>query len=290
MAIAADAVKRAGVRLPGDVVLAFVVGHLEHGLGCRALGATEPADFAVVGEPTDLELEVGHYGWVNIDLTVTGRLAHTTRPDKGVSAIEKMAKVVLALQRMRFRSARLAPEARRFFPGPVCYQNVGLIRGGIAPNRIAPLCTATMDVRYVPGKRPAEVLAEIRVQVRRLRAADPKLRAEAVISPGYPLASYMLPPASPLVELMQDVATAATGRRRRVLVLTGTTDAGMLYEEAGIPSMICGPALWPYGYDDESLPLDDILAAARIYALAILRVAGAPREEFRRFAGRRAAP
>ncbi|MBI3457867.1 MAG: M20/M25/M40 family metallo-hydrolase [Candidatus Rokubacteria bacterium] len=282
MAIAADAVQRAGIPLKGDVVLAFVVGHLEHGLGCHALEATETADFAVVGEPTDLELEVGHRGWVNIDLTVRGKLAHTTRPERGVSAIEKMAKVVLALQRKRFRPARLSPEARRLFPGPVCYQNVGLIRGGIAPNRIAPECTATMDVRYVPGKVAADVLTEVRGELRRLHAADPRLRAEAAISPGYPLEAYLLPPASPLVGLMHEVAAAASGRRRRVVALAGTTDAGMLYQEAGIPSVICGPALWPYEYSDESLPLDDILTAARLYALTILRVTGTPRDAFRR--------
>jgi acetylornithine deacetylase len=100
-------------------------------LGCRYL---------INGEPTDSKLGTAHRGVLRVKVTATGRAAHTSRPEMGESAIDKLIDALVDL-----RSRPLPEDA---ILGRTHY-TVGLISGGIAPNVVPPHAEAEIMFRTV---------------------------------------------------------------------------------------------------------------------------------------------
>src|SRR5918994_6214650 len=97
MLATADAARR-GLR--GDVTLTAVADEEFASIGTEAVAASLHADAAIVTEPTDLQLAVAHRGFVHLEVEVTGRAAHGSRPDLGIDAIAKMGRVLVGIEEL----------------------------------------------------------------------------------------------------------------------------------------------------------------------------------------------
>lgn len=101
---AVEAVRAAGVRLRGDVVVASVQGEEDGGLGTFALLQRGwRADACVIAEPTDLDVIAANSGALTFRLRVRGHATHAARRTEGVSAIERFWPVWQALQELEQR-------------------------------------------------------------------------------------------------------------------------------------------------------------------------------------------
>ena len=107
MLAAADAKRR---RLRGDVIVTAVADEEFASIGTEAVASTIAADAAIVTEPTDLRVAVAHRGFVHLEVEVTGRAAHGSRPDVGIDAIAKMGRVLVGIEELD-RSLRAQPGA-----------------------------------------------------------------------------------------------------------------------------------------------------------------------------------
>jgi len=110
------------------------------------------ADHAIVGEPTSLRVAVAHKGACFIRITLTGRGAHGSCPEKGVNAVSYGARIVTALE------DELRPRlAKRTYPLlGASTVSVGRICGGTEPNIVAERCEIDVDRRTLPGDSVAE--------------------------------------------------------------------------------------------------------------------------------------
>ena len=161
---AAEAVRRSGVRLRGDLMLACVVGELQGGVGTSYLCRNGPlTDMAVVPEPfgADNILTV-HAGVVEMAIHTIGRARHISRMEEGMDAIEKMCKAVPVIKEVQFRHT-----PRPDLPG-LPRINVGTITGGLGreydqrgPNFVPDFCTVLVDARFLPGMTTASVKEDI---------------------------------------------------------------------------------------------------------------------------------
>lgn len=124
-----------------DVGLLFVAGEERGSDGAKAAN-TWPAvsRFLINGEPTDNRLGAATKGVYRAKLIATGRAAHSSLPELGESAIEKMVDAVVTLRSVKWPVDELL--------GPTTC-SVGLIAGGVAPNVIAPHATAELMFRTV---------------------------------------------------------------------------------------------------------------------------------------------
>ncbi len=115
--------------------------------GTRSIVPRKP-DYAVVAEPTDLDIVVAHKGMVRWKCITRGRAAHSSRPQLGENAIYYMAGVVSALE--RYQHDVLAKSAEH----PLCGRatlSVGTIHGGISVNTVPDSCTIEIDRRLLPA-------------------------------------------------------------------------------------------------------------------------------------------
>ncbi len=147
--VAAEALRRRGERRVG---MLFVAGEERGSDGAIVANTVAPASarFLINGEPTDNRLATATRGVYRVKLSAEGRAAHSSRPDLGESAIEKLIDVLVAL--------RSAPWPFDPDLGSTHY-TVGVINGGVAPNVIPAHASAELLFRTVGSD--AEVQAAI---------------------------------------------------------------------------------------------------------------------------------
>ena len=136
---AADALRRSGETRVG---LLFVVGEERGSDGARAANeaSTGNCRFLVNGEPTDSRLGLATRGMVRYKLRAEGRAAHSSFPELGDSAIDKLIDTLIALRGIKLPDDSLLGRT---------HYTVGLISGGVAPNVVSPNAEAEVMFRTV---------------------------------------------------------------------------------------------------------------------------------------------
>ena len=119
-------------------------------------GYIPPVDFVVVGEQTANRVATAHKGILRATVQVYGRSVHATNPDRGVNAINAMARVILALEDYH---RRLQGRVHALVGSPTC--NIGIIQGGAATNVVADACEVRLDRRLLPGEDVAAAQREL---------------------------------------------------------------------------------------------------------------------------------
>jgi len=252
------ALGRAGRELPCDVVFHLVADEEQGGRwGTRVL--TESGyvvgDACLVPEPTGLGVCIAERGLLNVEVTLHGRPAHASDPRRGISAIEKAAKVVLALHGADFGHSH--PLLGR------TSANAGTISGGSGSNVVAERCVVLLDHRLVPGQDEADAIADVRRLIDEID--DPELRYE--LSPIVFGEASELAADHPWIGQVQRAISAVRGAEAPVIGMTFATDARFVRNQAGIPAIVCGPGAIEQAHgDDEFVDIDALVDAATIYA------------------------
>ncbi|MCC1481763.1 acetylornithine deacetylase [Roseibaca sp. Y0-43] len=211
---------------------------------------------AIIGEPSMMQPVEGHKGCFEYTTRFTGLEGHGSSPDLGVNAVEYAAIWAQKLVALREALKARAPQSSAFVP-PHSTINIGLLSGGVAHNVIPGAARMEWEMRPVTPEDAAFVKTELAA----LRdALLPKMRAV------YPDAAIETETIAEVVGLMPDPASPAT---RLVMELTGANRAGLvpfgteagLFQEIGIPSVICGPGDIAQAHKpDEFLSLDQLAA------------------------------
>ncbi|MEM7207036.1 MAG: acetylornithine deacetylase [Pseudomonadota bacterium] len=125
--------------------------------GAQALlDANRPqADFAVIGEPTNMRPVRMHKGSFSDGLRLTGRSGHASDPSLGNNAMEGMYLIIGEL--LKVRDEWQSTYRNTEFKVPTPTMNLGHIHGGDNPNRICGDCEITFDVRALPGMNLEEL-------------------------------------------------------------------------------------------------------------------------------------
>jgi acetylornithine deacetylase/succinyl-diaminopimelate desuccinylase family protein len=270
---AVDSLQRAGRRLAGDVVVTAVAdevcgGHL--GTGHLVAEGLVRADMAVVCEPTGDTVRVAHRGALWLEIEVAGKSAHGGRPWLGVNAVSKAARIVAAIEDELVPS--LKDRIHPLLPAPTI--NIGMIEGGTKVNLVADRAVIRVDRRMVPGEDADAAEAEIANLCAALRAADGEdwsveVKRVMHVTPGE------IDPEAPIVRACQAAHRTVTGEDAAIGSTAGFEDAHFLLD-AGIPTAMYGPYrrtkpnedphFTSSGMADESVDLDDVARAVRIYA------------------------
>jgi acetylornithine deacetylase len=210
----------------------------------------------VVGEPTGMAAIDAHKRIDAYRTIVTGREAHSSMPQLGVNAISIAAELIEALDRIGIELT--AAESDDRFDPPVSTVQVGMIKGGTAPNIVPKTCRLQWQVRSLPAAAPKVVpnrLAAFASEtlLPRMRAVASSAAIETSHEGSVP--AFLAKPGSEAVGL----ALALTGANATRAV-SYATEAG-LFEEAGCPTVICGP-----GDIEQAHAADEFVTVAQLEA------------------------
>lgn len=281
-------VRDLGLPLAGDLLIESVIGEEQGEAGtlrCVERGYT--ADFAIVPEPTGLTISGQGgviTGWVEIQSAETmhdglrARTIHAGGGMRGANAIEKMMKIIEGLQDLE-RDWALMKRYPGFAPGSTTI-NPAVIEGGRHPAFMADRCGLWITVHFYPGETWQQVTAEIEEHLLRIAATDFWLRDHPPVFRwgGRSMLEDRgeIFPAVPLERDHPGMHALAASHERvlksqaAVSMWPSVSDAGWL-KSAGIPTVIYGPGQLEQAHVvDEWVDIDELLAAARIYAEMIV--------------------
>ena len=285
----AEAIRRSGVRLPGDLVVACVAGETQGGEGTHHLMERGfRTDAAVVAEPFGADhLVTVHSGIVHLAIHVYGVTGHIGHLEGTVNAVAKMTVVIDALARVRFRHAP-RPDLPAF-----PRLNVGGILGGrgpdyvlVEPPYVPDLCTIMVDVHFVPGQTVDGIVADIRAVLDAVTARDPELTYEIEIPPPARFKGRRrlvmdpldIPVDAPIVQAVARGYRAVTGRDPgaigTVLPHSYSADDTCHLWKAGIPCLLYGPGVirGTDEEDDACVLVSEMVTVTRVLAVTALDV------------------
>src|SRR6267143_1780772 len=285
----AEAIRRSGVRLPGDLVVACVAGETQGGEGTHYLMERGlRTDAAVVAEPFGADnLVTVHSGIVHLAIHTYGVTGHIGRLEGTVNAVSKMTAVVEALRHVQFRHTP-RPDLPAF-----PRLNVGGILGGrgrdyvlVEPPYVPDVCTIIVDVHFVPGQTVDGIVADIRGVLDPLAARDPELRYEIEIPPPahfkgrrrLVMDPFDMPIDAPIVQAVARSYRAVTGQEPKaigtVLPHSYSADDTCHLWKAGIPCLLYGPGVirGSEHEDDACVLVSEMEKVTRVLAVTALDV------------------
>jgi acetylornithine deacetylase len=287
-----------GLELSGDVVFHVVSDEEVVGNGTRTIVERAPAaDVTISVEPTELRLCAGEGGLVHFRIEVEGQEAHAStrflsvhaggKGGGGVNAIEKMLKVVTALQELERQWANtkshpiLPPGYDTLSPGIIVGGPGGGADGrltlfsnaGTAPN----YCSVEYNMWFYPDETLEDVQAEVEEVVAAVARTDPWLR-EHPPRFTWKLGSIYFPPLDVPLD-HPAVSTLATclqnvGLDSRPEGFLAATDLAW-YGEHKLPGIICGPgSIAQCHVADEYISTEQLALAAKVYAQMLVEWCG----------------
>ncbi|WP_296232076.1 acetylornithine deacetylase [Pseudomonas sp. UBA4617] len=246
------------LRLP--VHLAFSYDEEVGCLGVRSmLAALEQRPhkprLCLIGEPTELKPVLGHKGKLAMRCQVQGAACHSAYAPYGVNAIEFAAKLIGKLGDIGEALALPEHHDTRFDP-PFSTVQTGVIKGGRALNIVPAECEFDFEVRALPGFAAQAVADQLQTYAEtellpRMRKVD---AASAIRL--QPLSAY------------PGLATPADGEAAQLVALLSGSEAfgtvafgteGGLFDQAGIPTVVCGPGSMEQGHKpDEFVSVEQL--------------------------------
>jgi succinyl-diaminopimelate desuccinylase len=179
--------------------------------------------FAITGEPTNMHIGVQAKGVLVMRIVVHGRAAHSSTPWLGDNAVLKAVDVFRRIETLPF-----SRESSDMFDRPSI--NLGRIEGGDALNKVPDRCEMAVDVRYLPGQDPGEILSQVRA-IAGIDVTRTFIHPPVMVSPTDP---YVWALRDAVSRSRPDAETLSVGR-------DGASDAAS-FIEAGIPAVEFGPA------------------------------------------------
>ena len=269
----------AGVRLKGDVILTYVVGELQGGVGTIALiDQGVRADYFVNSEPTDLAALTMHAAAFVFTIELFGNTRHMSKREQAVDAIAAACDLIPRLNAMTFSGAATPEHAG------INRVHVGVVHGALGrdlhewrPPQVADYVRIKGSGRFAPGQTREGALDDLRAELDRLEARVPGLKA--VLTPEDQMGRPMMPSFevardSRIVRAINAAYRQVRGSEQPTGAITPPgfygTDAAHLYRRAGMEGIVCGPGGRYNTMPDERVDIGDYLDMIRIYLLTIL--------------------
>jgi succinyl-diaminopimelate desuccinylase len=266
---AAAAIHRSGVALGGALTMHLAADEELAGIhGTKVLWERGflRQDACVVGEPSGLQVGLAERGGAWITATTRGRAAHGSTPHLGVNAITSMARFLLRIE-------EVLPDLEHALVGRPTV-NAALVSGGTAPNVVPDRCEVDIDRRLIPGETsPEEVLAPFGRVAAEIEREHPEVDLTFALREWTDAAEAS--PRTTIAEHCRAAVAEETGTMPDDVGFTGITDARFYINDAKIPTVILGPGSLSAAHTaNESIGVDELVAAARIYARVFVRFLG----------------
>ncbi len=258
-------IKESGTKLKGDLIFCGVADEEEAGIGTESLIKTGPeASYAVIGEPTKLEIALGHKGLEWIEISFKGKKVHGGAQKDGVNAIMMAGRFLHKLE-----TEYLPKLEKRTHPVlGTATLNIGTITGGDQPSTVADKCSIRLDRRCLTDETIAQVYEELQAICDELHEEDPKFEAEirdVFNGETMPHIPFCTDENSPLVKAAEN----ALGREGMTPVLTcfpAWSDAGFMNALTKSECIVLGPGDLSVAHSiHEKISKRQLLSAVSVY-------------------------
>lgn len=213
-------------------------------------------EFCIVGEPTSMEMVIGHKGKHAYDVKVDGLSCHSGQAPKGVNAINYASKLINYIEEINKEKSIKGPFDNDY-EIPHSTLHTGLIKGGTILNIVPKLCQFEFEIRHLAEDDPLEIIQRIKQYTEELLIKEMHNISsttnieinEKINYPGLNI-SESISPVKQVKELL--------GKSSHKKVVFGT-EGGLFKRELNLPTIICGP-----GSIDQAHKPDEFISIQQI--------------------------
>lgn len=281
---AVKALRNAGVRLKGDVILQSTIEEEDGGVGgvLSALERGYQPDSAIVPEPAHIpNIGLSSAGVMYFRVTVPGRTAHAATAFEGVDAVAKAIKVYRSLQELDTeRKERIHyPRASRANPdleGYVTNINIGVIEGGDWPSTVPGEIVMEGRVGWPPGETRDEIRQQIRGAIEQVAQGDDWLSEHSPTLDwfGWQAAPHEVSNDAKIAQIAKQEAEAVTGREGQFTGGNAGLDERFFKRYYDIDVATVGPYGERLHGPDECTTISSLLKTAKIHARIPMQYSG----------------
>lgn len=234
-----------------------------------AAAPIKPA-FCIVGEPTSMQVAVGHKGKMAAKATMIGHAGHSALAPMAVNAIYMAVDFITMLRDIQDRLATDGAQDSDYSV-PYTTLHVGKINAGVALNIVPDRCEVLFEIRSLSADNPDALMAEIETRAEeianRYRPIAPEVAIEIERTPNtYP--GLTTPVEAEVVRFVQSLL----GANDTMKVAFGT-EGGLFSSQVGIPTVVCGPGSMDQGHKpDEYVSADQLAKCDEMLAKLITRL------------------
>lgn len=264
------AIKRANVKLQGDLIFAGVIDEEEKSLGTIDLIERGiKADAAIIGEPTNLDICVAHRGLEWFEFRFQGKTVHGGKQKEGINAIVKASNFIQRLEE------KLLQEIEKEIHPLIgtSSMNYGTINGGTQPSTVAGECVIKIDRRWVPGIKYTDIVKQYQDIIDELSNDDEKFKCNinvmdsSKMKEGYVHEAMETDINHPIIDIVRARTKDILDKKPDITYFTAWTDGGLLCSYANIPTIIFAPGDIETAHSAiEQIDINQILPATIIYA------------------------
>ena len=252
--------------LHGDILLCYVADEEATSLGLRHFfDAGGKADYAVIGEPTQMDVNICHKGVSRMLLTIHGKGGHAARPAETLNPISKIRYLLEAIANIQ---AKLNRTSHPLLGSATI--SVTMVHAGDKGNVIPSQCNCKIDRRLLPGECVVQAEAELAEELERIGGQDPEF--------SFDLHTYLNTAAgevsekSPLVKAALDAIGEVRGDRREAYAFSGCCEQ-TLWQKAGTQAIVLGPGSLAQAHmPDEYLEKEQLFLAVDCYEKLIKKL------------------
>ena len=278
MVYAVEAIVNSGIELAGSIVATATpdeeIGGIA-GLGYLINEGLVNADYGLGVDGNFGNLMITTNGRMRWKLNTKGHAVRSSRAHTGVNAIEKMSKIVLAIEGYRNNvllkrqeDIPVSPESKMDKLSAMI--NVGSIEGGLAPNIVPDRCSVIIDRRTVYTEKLEDVRAEFKALVDEVMNNDPDVNAE-IIEINFREGTY-IDPDHQWIQTVRKIYEDVTKMEIPIYGAAGSADMCYQINQGGWPCVGLGVGdSMSHGHGvDESVSVESVLDLTKIVAMVIL--------------------
>lgn len=224
--------------------------------------------FCIVGEPTTMAVATGHKGKTALRATCRGVEGHSALAPLALNALHIGADLMGEIRAMQ---AEIVTHGARDgdYDVPYTTLHVGKMAGGVQLNIVPNLCTLDFEIRNLSEDDPDKIVEDIRAKAATLVADTGRPEAGIEIERTYGYPGLATPPTAEIVNFVK----ALTGQNGTIKVAFGT-EGGLFAQEAGIPTVVCGPGSMEQGHKpDEFVTVAQIARCEAMLGALVGRLA-----------------
>ncbi len=234
-----------------STALCFVVGEEEEGDGARKLIREYDFPWAIIGEPTDLQPCLNHYGYLEVQIVTQGKRKHASLAGSGENAVEAMLRVLLEILKYLGSKRKEA------------VYNIRDISSSKAGFVVPDHCEAWLDLHLPPTAPMGEITLELEEALLNGTSREPGLDAHIRFPTIH--SGYEIPDRGPMVDLLKTISVDLQGPWSPES-FRSHSDANLLWM-AGVKPILLGPGRLEKAHvEDESVSFSQVCQAAHLYA------------------------
>ncbi|MFX0115736.1 MAG: M20 family metallopeptidase [Candidatus Hodarchaeota archaeon] len=187
----------------------------------------DPPEFAVIGEPTGLDLGIAEKGCSHVEIRAKGRAAHGARPELGANAIDACFQIVTQIR-------KTMPTLTDEMLGTPTV-NLGTVKGGTKVNVVPDSCSAELDFRFGPSFSPETIEKIVRTAC---NTVEEPWKGEYKVL--FSIPALGTKKSHPFIQNLSK-ELEKLGQKPQITGLTYATDAAILIPVWKVPFLIFGP-------------------------------------------------